>query len=451
MSALATIVLFVYNRPQHTLNTLLALQKNNLAKESVLYVYADGAKNDATEIELNKIKETRALISKEQWCKEVNIIEASINQGLADSIINGVTAIVNKYGKAIILEDDIVISNTFLDFMNNALNFYENEHDIMHISGYVDDGLKEQPQGDFYTNQFTHCWGWATWKRAWRFFEPDVSILYKLISRNTNKLNFKSDLYTQLEQNYNKQLKTWAVKWYASVFLQNGKCLHPSKSLIINTGFDGSGTNCSAILTKENEDLNQSQVFNFTKNIEHLKFTKPRTLVEKISNRINIKFDKPIFMGSSKNISKTAIIEHKFGGQIYIGINTEILEGVIIQTFGGLVQIGNNCSINPYTIIYGHGGVKIGNNVLIAAHCVVIPANHQYNSKLIPINQQGEIRKGIIIEDDVWLGAGVKVLDGVTIGKGAIVAAGAIVNKNVDPFTIVGGVPAQKIKTRDSA
>ena len=118
------------------------------------------------------------------------------------------------------------------------------------------------------------------------------------------------------------------------------------------------------------------------------------------------------------------------------------------MTYGGNITIGDFCSINPYTILYGHGNLSIGNNVLIAAHCVIIPANHIFSDLDSPINSQGLTTKGIIIEDDVWIGAGCRILDGVTVGKGSIIAAGAVVNKDVEPYTIVGGVPAKIIKKR---
>jgi acetyltransferase-like isoleucine patch superfamily enzyme len=119
------------------------------------------------------------------------------------------------------------------------------------------------------------------------------------------------------------------------------------------------------------------------------------------------------------------------------------------MAYGGCITIGDNCSINPYTVLYGHGkGLVIGSNVLIAGHCLIIPANHVFARTDITINKQGTASKGIIIEDDVWIGAGCQVLDGVTIGKGAIIAAGSVVNKSVDAYTIVGGVPAGFIKNR---
>lgn len=146
-------------------------------------------------------------------------------------------------------------------------------------------------------------------------------------------------------------------------------------------------------------------------------------------------------------INRSSIIEIKNGGKIQIG-NSEILENVIIQTYGGDIVIGDHCSINASTIIYGHGGTKIGSNVLIAGGCMIIPANHMFQNINIPISKQGLSLGEIIINDDVWIGHGCTILSGVNIGSGSIIAAGSVVNKDVEPFSIYGGVPAKKLKDR---
>lgn len=148
-------------------------------------------------------------------------------------------------------------------------------------------------------------------------------------------------------------------------------------------------------------------------------------------------------------IEDSAIIKIKGDGKVIIGSNTEVLDGVILMSyFSGCITIGSNCSINPYTIIYGVADTIIGNNVLIAGHCMIIPNNHIFSDKSRPINSQGNNYKGIIIEDDVWIGHGCSILDGVTISKGAVIAAGSVVNKSVPPFCVYGGNPAKLIKQR---
>jgi acetyltransferase-like isoleucine patch superfamily enzyme len=158
--------------------------------------------------------------------------------------------------------------------------------------------------------------------------------------------------------------------------------------------------------------------------------------------------NKNIQLAYSNKVHKTVLFSLVGGGVIKIGNGNDFLQGVSLMTYGGSIEIGDRCSINPYCILYGHGGLKIGNDVLIAGHCLIIPANHIFSNKEVPINTQGETKKGIRIEDDVWIGSGCSILDGVIIGKGAVIAAGSVVNSNVDPFTVYAGVPAKKIKNR---
>lgn len=164
---------------------------------------------------------------------------------------------------------------------------------------------------------------------------------------------------------------------------------------------------------------------------------------------VKAKLNEKISVGKEVFIGAHAVIDTNNGGNISIGSKTEIMPGVILMTYGGTIKIGERCSINPYTVIYGYGkGAIIGNDVLIAGHCLIVPVSHEYEDLEKPINAQGYSTKGIIIEDNVWIGSGCRILDGVRIGTGAIIAAGSVVNRDVEKFTIVGGVPAKFIKVR---
>lgn len=244
---LAPIALFVYNRPWHTLQTLEALSINDLSDKSSLYIFCDGQKKNADDLEINNINEVRKLIKTKQWCERVEIIESKINKGLAKSIIEGVTELTNRFEKIIVLEDDIVTSKGFLKYMNEALFMYENNTEVMHISGYVYPVSRKLPE-TFFLN-LTTCWGWATWKRAWKNFEKNPSKQIETLTKNNkweeftfnySNLSFKN----QIEDNFNLKLNTWAIFWYASVFSLNGLALHPNKSLVQNIGMDGTGENC---------------------------------------------------------------------------------------------------------------------------------------------------------------------------------------------------------------
>lgn len=155
-----------------------------------------------------------------------------------------------------------------------------------------------------------------------------------------------------------------------------------------------------------------------------------------------------IDIGKHTVISPGAKIRSIGGGRVTLGNYTEISDGAMLLTYGGDIKIGDNCTIQPFSIVYGHGGVKIGSGVRIAAHCVVIPANHKFDDVSVPIYQQGLSSIGIEIKDNVWIASGSKILDGVTVGSGAVIAAGSVVNRSVEPCTIVGGVPAKEIRKR---
>jgi hypothetical protein len=245
---LAPIILFVYNRPEHTLQTLDALSNNELSQDSHLFIYCDGAKQDSNQKNLNAIAEVRQVILEKQWCGKVTVKESQTNLGLAKSIVSGVTELLEKFGKIIVLEDDIVTSRGFLKYMNEALNLYENQEKVMHLGSYIPKttGYKDLPETFF--SRFMSCWGWATWKRSWQKANWDTDYLYQQISDPKIRYEFNLegalDFHRHLEMNISGEINTWAIKWFATIFINNGLCLYPGKSLSTNIGFDGSGENC---------------------------------------------------------------------------------------------------------------------------------------------------------------------------------------------------------------
>lgn len=155
-----------------------------------------------------------------------------------------------------------------------------------------------------------------------------------------------------------------------------------------------------------------------------------------------------IQIGKDTYIERRVLLSTKYGGSIKIGNNCYLSEGVQVITEGGAIIIGDNCTINPYSVIYGQGGTTIGNGVRIAAQCVIVPSNHIFDNSEEFIWKQGLSKKGIVIEDDVWLGAGVKILDGVTVSKGTVVGANAVVTRSTETYGVYVGVPAKLIKRR---
>jgi hypothetical protein len=243
--SLSPIILFVYSRPVHTLRTLEALAQNVLAEQSDLFIFCDGAKANATETTLQKIAEVRRLIRSQQWCKSVTIIESEINKGLAASVIEGLTKITNQYGKAIVLEDDIITRKGFLTYMNQALDLYEADNQVFGIAGYALPVPAHMP--DTFFLPIVSSWGWATWKRAWQEFEntPQKFINYLKTNQLEKKFNFGFlGNYEILEGRVANSIDSWAVCWYASMFIKKGLYLYPRCSLVSNIGFDSTGTNC---------------------------------------------------------------------------------------------------------------------------------------------------------------------------------------------------------------
>ncbi len=244
MTTFAPILLFVYNRPEHVRQCILSLQKNELAAESLLFIYSDAAKTPESQ---DGVEQTRRFIrSINSGFASVSIIEREQNWGLARNIIDGVTTQVNRFGKVIVMEDDLIAAPYFLQFMNDALETYKDEPRIGHIQGC--DFTQDTSLPDSFLIKWTGSWGWATWDRAWRLFNPDgKELLRQLEERNlTYRFDFNGTYgYTRmLRRQIEGKNNSWAIRWNASLFLADVLSLNAGHSLIRNNGFDGSGTNC---------------------------------------------------------------------------------------------------------------------------------------------------------------------------------------------------------------
>ncbi|MBE8722833.1 glycosyltransferase family protein [Sphingobacterium pedocola] len=240
MDKLSPIILFVYNRPDHTRRTLDELEKSPLAQSSILYIFSDGARNNAVKAAVDKV---RAVINAPRDFKSVHIIEREVNWGLAKNVVDGVTKVIDEHGKAIVLEDDVLLSEHALPYFNRALTWYEDEETVMHIGGYIYE-LERTHLAEVFFTRYTASQAWATWKRAWDYFEADIDeIIRQFDKKKVNDFTFDHTMnfWRQIQQQKAGKVDSWAVRWYASVFLRGGLALSPNQSLIENIGHDGTG------------------------------------------------------------------------------------------------------------------------------------------------------------------------------------------------------------------
>ena len=265
---LSPIVLFVFNRPQHTQQVLNALKRNLLVSESLLYIYCDGLKSESDNEIITKVQEVRSIVKEVNWCKELIIIERESNLGLSTSIISGVNEVINKHSSVIVLEDDTVPSTGFLTYMNQALDLYKNEEKVgcIHAWNYPIDfsGIKEST----FFLKGADCWGWATWKRSWDLFNPNGTELLNCLQRQNLIYQFNRNGTHEFEQMLKDQIHgkndSWAIRWHASLFLNNMLCLHTVRPLITNIGLDGSGVHSGStnikLIAIENLQLTKIEI-----------------------------------------------------------------------------------------------------------------------------------------------------------------------------------------------
>ena len=237
----APVALFVYNRPSHTRQTIDALAANPLADRTPLYVFSDAARDAAATASVEQVRE---LVRGVGGFASVQIVERERNFGLARSIIDGVGQVLGRHGSVIVVEDDLLLSPHFLRYMNDGLAVYADEERVASIHGYRYPGTEPLPETFFLRG--ADCWGWATWSRAWRYFEPDGSLLLSRL--RARRLTRAFDLdgsfpYTRmLQDQIAGRNDSWAMRWHASCFLADKLTLYPGRSLVHNTGNDASGT-----------------------------------------------------------------------------------------------------------------------------------------------------------------------------------------------------------------
>ena len=276
----APVLLLAYNRSQLFAQTLKSLSENELASDSVLYIYCDGPKNNATSKTLEEIQLVRSLANVTKGFKEVHVVESEKNNGLAKSVISGVTNVVSKYGKVIVVEDDVLLSPYFLRFMNEALVKYENDERVLSIGSWNYFAGNEKLQADFFI-RYPDSIAWATFSRAWKLFEHDTGLLLKKLEDQKLLSEFNCGLPEKyFEKMLADQIKgsidSWAIRWTAVSVLNRKLNFYPRTSLSKHMGFGASATHESLI-----HDYNSAlSLADFHIQLQELKVEESKTAIK---------------------------------------------------------------------------------------------------------------------------------------------------------------------------
>lgn len=251
MKKYAPIALFTYSRADHTRQAVQSLLQNEEAAESDLYIFSDGPKSEEKR---DAVEANRAYIHTISGFKSIKIVEHKTNQGLANSLIAGITEVINIHGRVIVVEDDLIVSPFFLRYMNDALEKYENEDMVSAITAYCP--ITDETLPETFFLRYFHCWGWATWKRGWDLLNLDTKNLLRKIRWKIKKFNFDGAMnnYGMLYCQKIGLVDSWFIRLYASFFLKEKLTLFPGRSLVSNHGLDGSGTHRGKPANKSGND-----------------------------------------------------------------------------------------------------------------------------------------------------------------------------------------------------
>ena len=261
MTAPAPIAIFVYRRADHARRMLHSMRQNPLTSRSPVTIYCDGPRGDH---DAQAVAQVRAAV-RELAPAHARVVERDANLGLSRSVIAGVTETVQRHGEAIVIEEDLELSPVALDYFNAALARYRDEARVMHIAGYMYPVRETLPETFFYRE--ATCYGWATWARAWEKFEPDASRIRDALRERGAQREFDLggtyDFSGMLDLQIDGRIDSWAIRWHGSLWLHGGLALHPGRSLVRNTGFDGSGENCGDLSLAWDVELGDRPVREF--------------------------------------------------------------------------------------------------------------------------------------------------------------------------------------------
>lgn len=237
----APVVIFAYNRPMHLSKTIQVLSDCYLARQTPVILYLDGAKDES---DRGKQSEIRHFLRSVHGFFSFEVRSRGENIGLTRNVTSGISEVMQQYGRAIILEDDILVSKSFLNYMNDALYFYENKSEVWHISAW-NFPIDSNDLPSTFLWRAALGWGWATWQDRWQHYTRQPGqLLESWTQKQIQEFNLYGsyDFWEQVKKNVKGEIHTWAVFWYATIFQRNGLCLNPSRALTSNIGFDGSGT-----------------------------------------------------------------------------------------------------------------------------------------------------------------------------------------------------------------
>lgn len=264
---LTPVVIFVYNRPDHTKQTIESLAKNFLAKETEVFIFSDAAKNEKSFKNVEKVRNYIYSLSERNLFKSVQITKSEFNKGLANSVIAGVGQIINKYNKVIVVEDDLISSKDFLQYMNDGLDYYEKDKEIWSISGYsINLKIPKEYKSEIYFSYRGCSWGYATWKDRWERVNWNVTDYEKF--KNNRKLRKKfnrggRDMADMIDSQMEGKIDSWAIRWCYTQSKLDMLTVYPVISRIRNIGLDGTGTH-KGISSHYNSVLNnQDKKCNF--------------------------------------------------------------------------------------------------------------------------------------------------------------------------------------------
>jgi acetyltransferase-like isoleucine patch superfamily enzyme len=468
-----------------------ALRRDPLAPASNLHVFCDGAKTEAAAAAM---REVRAFVRSIDGFNSVTVTERDHNLGLANSIIDGVGALCGRFGRVIVLEDDLIVAPNFLRFMNDALDRYADDERVMQATGYMFPVPSNRGDKALFLPLIS-CWGWATWKRAWDLFDPAMSHYPALQNDGARRARFDlGDSYPyfdMLRRQLHGELDSWGIRWYLSVFSRDGLVLWPPHTLVENGGFDGSGTHGdfapAFAQTAPLDDARSRIELPGTVAADEAKLAEiARLLVTARPSRRGHQ-DIPMILKSLAKQLCPPILANLIRRQPRperlvdaCGRDTEIRGLIEKREKGGHISIGDNCLIEGHLVagsaesqivignnVYVGGGttldcvdkIEIGNDVLISYQCLLLDSDGHSTELSV---RRAELprwkeRRGrnwpaagtrpIRIGDGAWLGARTIVLKGVEIGAGAIIGAGSVVTKSIPPYTLAAGNPARPIRS----